>query len=155
MALRQELLHTGLMETCWLSLQVLWQIAQVKYIKMECRPVMLKLWKATTSNIYQKTKKIIEAIKWIRQSKNEVFYVNHLSILNIFQKNKLELNNTKGFEVISKWLAAKDFIPFAFQEETWQHIINNKSGLVNAPTGCGKTFSVFLGAIISFINQQS
>ncbi len=41
---------------------------------------------------------------------------------------------------------------FRFQEETWQHIINNKSGLVNAPTGCGKTFSVFLGSIIQFIN---
>jgi ATP-dependent Lhr-like helicase len=66
----------------------------------------------------------------------------------------LELKNTKGFEVISKWLAEKEFIPFAFQEETWQHIIDNKSGLVNAPTGCGKTFSVFLGAVISFINQH-
>ena len=67
---------------------------------------------------------------------------------------EVELKNTKGFEVISKWLAAKDFIPFSFQEETWRHIINHKSGLVNAPTGCGKTFSIFLGAIISFINSN-
>jgi len=67
---------------------------------------------------------------------------------------KVELKNTKGFKVISKWLAEKDFIPFSFQEETWQHIINHKSGLVNAPTGCGKTFSVFLGAIVSFINSN-
>ncbi len=43
---------------------------------------------------------------------------------------------------------------FRFQEETWQHIINKKSGLVNAPTGCGKTFSVFLGSIIQFINNN-
>ncbi len=43
---------------------------------------------------------------------------------------------------------------FRFQEETWQHIINNKSGLVNAPTGCGKTFSVFLGSIIQFVNEH-
>jgi ATP-dependent helicase Lhr and Lhr-like helicase len=67
---------------------------------------------------------------------------------------KVELKNTKGFDVISKWLAEKDFIPFSFQEETWQNIIDHKSGLVNAPTGCGKTFSVFLGAIISFINSN-
>ena len=67
---------------------------------------------------------------------------------------QVDLKNTKGFKVISKWLAAKDFIPFSFQEETWQHIINHQSGLVNAPTGCGKTFSVFLGAIISFINSN-
>jgi ATP-dependent Lhr-like helicase len=67
---------------------------------------------------------------------------------------EVHLKNTKGYDVISKWLAAKDFIPFQFQEETWQHIINHKSGLVNAPTGCGKTFSVFLGSIISFINSN-
>lgn len=66
----------------------------------------------------------------------------------------MKLKNTKGYEVICEWLAAKNFIPFAFQEETWQHLINNKSGLVNAPTGCGKTFSVFLGSIISFINNN-
>ena len=39
-----------------------------------------------------------------------------------------------------------------FPAQTWQHIINGESGLVNAPTGCGKTFSVFLGAVIEFIN---
>jgi ATP-dependent Lhr-like helicase len=66
----------------------------------------------------------------------------------------MKLKNTPGFQIVNQWLTAKDFIPFAFQEETWQHIINNKSGLVNAPTGCGKTFSVFLGAVISFINQH-
>ena len=43
---------------------------------------------------------------------------------------------------------------FRFQEETWQHIINGKSGLVNAPTGCGKTFSVLLGSITQFINEN-
>ena len=66
----------------------------------------------------------------------------------------MQLKSTKGYHVINEWLSAKDFIPFAFQEETWQLIIDNKSGLVNAPTGCGKTFSVFLGALISFINDN-
>lgn len=44
--------------------------------------------------------------------------------------------------------------PFAFQEEAWEHILAGRSGLVNAPTGCGKTFSVFLGALIDFINAH-
>jgi ATP-dependent Lhr-like helicase len=66
----------------------------------------------------------------------------------------VELKETAGFQIISQWLGAKDFRPFAFQEETWQHIAGNHSGLVNAPTGCGKTFSVFLGALISFINEN-
>ena len=45
-------------------------------------------------------------------------------------------------------------VPFQFQEETWSHILNGNSGLVNAPTGCGKTFSVFLGALIDFIDRN-
>lgn len=60
--------------------------------------------------------------------------------------------NTSGYKIIVDWLSSKQRQPFLFQEETWQHIINNESGLVNAPTGCGKTFSVFLGSIIDFIN---
>ena len=43
---------------------------------------------------------------------------------------------------------------FLFQQQTWQYIIDGKSGLVNAPTGCGKTFSVFIGVLIDFINSN-
>lgn len=65
----------------------------------------------------------------------------------------MDLQHSKGYHFITKWLASKGHSPFAFQEEAWQHISNKESGLVNAPTGCGKTFSVFLGALIQFINQ--
>src|SRR5690349_4505259 len=64
------------------------------------------------------------------------------------------LQTTAGYKVVSEWLASQGRIPFSFQEQTWQHIISNESGLVNAPTGCGKTYSVFLGAVIDFINQH-
>lgn len=64
------------------------------------------------------------------------------------------IHNTPGYKIINKWLASAGRQPFAFQEEAWEHIINGQSGLVNAPTGCGKTFSVFLGALIQFINQH-
>jgi ATP-dependent Lhr-like helicase len=76
-----------------------------------------------------------------------------LNISKLYNK-LLKVETTKGYKVISDWLTSKSFVPFAFQEETWQHIINRKSGLVHAPTGCGKTFSVFLGAIIDFINEH-
>lgn len=51
-------------------------------------------------------------------------------------------------------MAAKGLKPFPFQEEAWTHITKGQSGLVNAPTGCGKTYSVFLGALIAFINEH-
>lgn len=64
------------------------------------------------------------------------------------------LQQTKGYKIISDWLASKSLQAFAFQEEAWNEIINGRSGLVNAPTGCGKTFSIFLGALIQFINEH-
>jgi ATP-dependent Lhr-like helicase len=64
----------------------------------------------------------------------------------------MQLKETFGYTIIREWMAKEGRAPFAFQEETWQHILDGRSGLVNAPTGCGKTFSVFLGALIDFIN---
>lgn len=66
----------------------------------------------------------------------------------------MQLEISKGYGVVTEWLGSKGFKPFDYQKETWSHIANSKSGLVNAPTGTGKTFSVFLGALISFINQN-
>ena len=56
--------------------------------------------------------------------------------------------------MVNGWLAAKGYKPFAYQEEAWQHIMDGRSGLVNAPTGTGKTFSVFLGSLIKYINDH-
>jgi ATP-dependent Lhr-like helicase len=67
---------------------------------------------------------------------------------------KVNLHETPGYKIIHKWLQSKGLKPFPFQEEAWQYIIDGESGLVNAPTGCGKTFSVFLGALIDFINHH-
>ncbi len=66
----------------------------------------------------------------------------------------MNLAKSTGYKIIYKWLKQHNRSPFQFQEQTWQHILNNTSGLVNAPTGCGKTYAVFLGAIIQFINQN-
>ena len=59
-----------------------------------------------------------------------------------------------GFTIINKWLTGKGFQAFSFQETAWQSIVGGQSGLVNAPTGCGKTYSVFLGSLIQFINEH-
>ncbi|SFW70005.1 ligase-associated DNA damage response DEXH box helicase [Chitinophaga sancti] len=59
-----------------------------------------------------------------------------------------------GWKVVTDWLAARDRQPFAFQEEAWNYYLQGKSGLVNAPTGYGKTFSLFLGVVIDWINRH-
>jgi ATP-dependent helicase Lhr and Lhr-like helicase len=70
------------------------------------------------------------------------------------QENKLPVHESIGYSVIQQWMSYNGRHPFLFQEQTWQAIHVGKSGLVNAPTGCGKTFSVFLGALIQFINAH-
>ncbi|HNA91443.1 MAG TPA: ligase-associated DNA damage response DEXH box helicase [Chitinophagaceae bacterium] len=65
-----------------------------------------------------------------------------------------EMMNSKGLKEVLNWLQSTDRTAFDFQIETWQYIRKGESGLVNAPTGCGKTFSVFLGAIIRFIDNH-
>src|SRR5690606_35449154 len=63
------------------------------------------------------------------------------------------LKKTKGYQVIIQWMKTLEKKPFLFQEQTWAQMMEKRSGLVNAPTGTGKTYSVFLGALIHFINQ--
>ena len=66
----------------------------------------------------------------------------------------MKLSSSQGYKIIEAWLASRQQQPFLFQQQTWQYIRNNENGLVNAPTGFGKTFSVFLGAVINFIDAN-
>ncbi|EJL75904.1 DEAD/DEAH box helicase [Chryseobacterium populi] len=59
--------------------------------------------------------------------------------------------NTNGFKVIQQWMADKDISPFRFQLETWQKYAKRYSGMVIAPTGFGKTYSVFLALISDYL----
>src|SRR5690606_15337089 len=45
--------------------------------------------------------------------------------------------------------------PFSFQEKAWKKYGNGYSGMVVAPTGFGKTFSIFLAILIDFIDHPS
>lgn len=47
----------------------------------------------------------------------------------------------------------KSISPFKFQVQTWQKFGSGYSGMVVAPTGFGKTFSVFLALISDFLNH--
>lgn len=59
-----------------------------------------------------------------------------------------------GLDVIHSWLESKGLHAFEFQQETWQMYLEGLSGIVNAPTGFGKTFSVFLAVVIDWINRN-
>jgi len=58
-----------------------------------------------------------------------------------------------GYKIIENWMAKNGNEPFSFQYQTWQRYSNNYSGMVIAPTGFGKTFSVFLAVVINYLNH--
>lgn len=66
-----------------------------------------------------------------------------------------KFKNSTGFQIIKKWMDEKDREPFGFQSETWFKFSNNYSGMVIAPTGFGKTFSVFLAVVIDYMNHPA
>jgi ATP-dependent helicase Lhr and Lhr-like helicase len=46
------------------------------------------------------------------------------------------------------WFAARGWQAHAFQQQVWQHMQAGHSGLLHATTGSGKTYAVWLGALL-------
>jgi ATP-dependent Lhr-like helicase len=60
---------------------------------------------------------------------------------------------TKGQQVIQQWYKQKNWEQFAFQSEMEAAYLGGYSGLLNAPTGSGKTFALFLPFLADYINK--
>lgn len=54
----------------------------------------------------------------------------------------------------NNWFTQKGWAPFAFQEEAWQAYLEGYNGLINAPTGSGKTYSLVMPILLEFIREQ-
>lgn len=68
--------------------------------------------------------------------------------------NKLQpIEQSTGYQIIKDWMQSSGNAPFDFQKESWQKFDEGYSGLVIAPTGFGKTFSVFLALVIHYLNH--
>ena len=52
--------------------------------------------------------------------------------------------------VLDAWFDERGWRPFAFQREVWRAIAAGRSGLLHATTGAGKTYAVWLGALLAF-----
>ena len=61
---------------------------------------------------------------------------------------------TKGQQVIRDWYQKKNWEQFPFQLEMEATYLAGFSGLLNAPTGSGKTFALFLPFLADFINKH-
>lgn len=52
-----------------------------------------------------------------------------------------------------RWFSQKDWVPFQFQLDAWQSYLDGFSGMVNAPTGSGKTYSLIVPILIEALEN--
>ncbi|MEO5977594.1 MAG: ligase-associated DNA damage response DEXH box helicase [Chryseolinea sp.] len=54
----------------------------------------------------------------------------------------------------NEWFVSKGWKVFPFQEDAWRSYLEGSHGLVNAPTGSGKTYSLLVPILLEFIRNQ-
>ncbi len=59
-----------------------------------------------------------------------------------------------NISAIKNWFASKGWSPFPFQQQCWREYMSGKSGLLNAPTGSGKTYSLALGILLEGLSNR-
>ena len=54
---------------------------------------------------------------------------------------------------ILAWFKKQHWKPHVFQIDTWKAILEGYSGLINAPTGSGKTYSAWFGILLEYVQK--
>lgn len=62
--------------------------------------------------------------------------------------------STNGRHIIQEWFSAKGWETFPFQQEVWNAFLSGKNGILNAPTGSGKTFALWMPNLIKWIDEH-
>ncbi|MGN7515607.1 MAG: ligase-associated DNA damage response DEXH box helicase [Allomuricauda sp.] len=58
------------------------------------------------------------------------------------------------FQIAENWFQDQNWKPFPFQKETWKAFLDGKHGLLNAPTGSGKTYALWFPIVLNYIKNH-
>ncbi|MEL6485352.1 MAG: DEAD/DEAH box helicase, partial [Bacteroidota bacterium] len=58
------------------------------------------------------------------------------------------------FSIAQNWFHDQQWKPFAFQKESWTAFLQGKHGLLNAPTGSGKTYALWFPIVLHYIKNN-
>ncbi len=56
---------------------------------------------------------------------------------------------------IEDWFAWQNWQPIAFQAEAWNAYLSGKSGIIQVPTGSGKTYGALMGPMAQMLSENS
>lgn len=59
-----------------------------------------------------------------------------------------------GYQKIEQWFIQRGWEPFDYQREVWEAFLSGKNGLLNAPTGSGKTYALYMPLLINWIDKH-
>ena len=54
---------------------------------------------------------------------------------------------------VHDWFSEQGWKPIAFQEKTWDAYLAGKSGLIQVPTGSGKTYGAVMGPLAQMLAE--
>ncbi len=63
------------------------------------------------------------------------------------------INRNELLEIANLWFQKQGWKSFPFQKETWTAFLQGKNGLLNAPTGSGKTYALWIPIILEYIKK--
>lgn len=58
------------------------------------------------------------------------------------------------FNIAHTWFESRGWKAFPFQTQTWTAFLQGKNGLLNAPTGSGKTYALWAPVILDYIKKN-
>ena len=64
------------------------------------------------------------------------------------------MNRQQLFEIAHTWFNDQGWKPHPFQKETWKVFLQGKHGLLNAPTGSGKTYALWFPIVLNYIKNN-
>jgi ATP-dependent Lhr-like helicase len=64
------------------------------------------------------------------------------------------MNRNELYSVAENWFIEQEWKPFKFQKDTWTAFLQGKNGLLNAPTGSGKTYALWFPIVLNYIKNN-
>lgn len=64
------------------------------------------------------------------------------------------MNNETLYHLAERWFARQSWKPFAFQQSAWRAYLDGSEGLINAPTGSGKTYALLIPIALEGIREK-